>query len=106
MNSHQPQPRGPRQGAPEVTALRQHIESLDTPTWAALTKLAAERAIAAAEQPGNEPPELLMAVAAMSETQLVDTRHKSVWHSNHRRPTVRMKLIEAEHLRALAGSAQ
>ena len=38
----------------------------------------------------------------MSETELIDARHKNMWHSKRRPPTVRMRLIEAEHLRALA----
>ena len=41
-----------------MTTLGQHIENLDMPTWAALTKLTAERAIAAAEEAGQQPPEL------------------------------------------------
>jgi colicin import membrane protein len=85
-----------------VTTLGQHIENLDMPTWAAMTKLTAERAIAAAEEAGQQPPELLVAVAKMSETELIDARHKNIWHSKRRPPTVRMRLIEAEHLRALA----
>lgn len=85
-----------------MTTLGQHIENLDMPTWAALTKRTAERAIAAAEQAGQQPPELLVAVAKMSETELIDARHKNMWHSKRRPPTVRMRLIEAEHLRALA----
>ncbi|MFZ3295729.1 hypothetical protein [Mycobacterium sp.] len=43
-----------------------------------------------------------MAVAKMSETELIDARHKNMWHSKRRPPSVRMRLIEAEHLRALA----
>jgi hypothetical protein len=84
-----------------VTTLREHIESLDTHTWAALTKRTAERAVAAAQQLGKEPPAQLAAVAAMSEAQLVEHRQKSTWTAK-RRPTARMKLIEAEHQHALA----
>ena len=85
-----------------MTSLRDHIESLDTQNWAALTKRAAERAVAAAQQLGKEPPAHLKAVAAMSETQLVENRQKSVWKPTLRRPTARMKLIEAQHQQALA----
>jgi len=85
-----------------VTTLRDHIDGLDTQTWAALTKRAAERAVAAAQQLGREPPAELTAVAAMSEAQLVEHRQKSTWKAERRRLTGRMKVIEAEHQRALA----
>ena len=85
-----------------MTALLDRIDSLDTQTWASLTKRAAERAVAAAQQLGKEPPAQLKAVAAMSEAQLVEHRQKSLWKATRRRPTARMKLIEAEHQRALA----
>lgn len=85
-----------------MTTLREHIDSLDTHTWAALTKRTAERAVAAAQQLGKEPPAQLAAVAAMSEAQLVEQRQKSTWTPKRTRPTARMKLIEAEHQVALA----
>jgi colicin import membrane protein len=85
-----------------VTTLGQHIDELDVQTWAALTKRTAEQAIAAAEQAGQQPPARLVALAKMSETELIDTRRENVWHFKRRPPTVRMRLIEAEHRRALA----
>ncbi len=85
-----------------MTTLRDHIDSLDTQTWAALTKRTAERAVAAAQQLGREPPAELTAVAAMSEAQLVEHRQKSTWKAERRRLTGRMKVIEAEHQRAQA----
>src|ERR1700733_956273 len=72
------------------------------PTWAALTKRAAERAVAAAEQAGKQAPRRLIAMAKMSETELIDTFRKGMWHPKRRPPTLREKLVEAELLRAMA----
>jgi colicin import membrane protein len=85
-----------------VTTLRQHIDDLDIHTWATLTKRTAERAVAAAVQVGQEPPAPLAAVAAMSEAELIENSRKNVFKPKRPRPTSRMKLIEAEHQRAMA----
>jgi colicin import membrane protein len=85
-----------------VTTLGQRIDELDVPTWAALTKRAAERAVAAAEQAGKQPPARLIAMAKMSETELIDICRKDTWHLKRRPPTLREKLVEAELLRAMA----
>jgi hypothetical protein len=85
-----------------VTTLGQRIDELNVPTWAALTKRAAERAVAAAEQAGKQPPARLIAMAKMSETELIDICRKNTWHLKRRPPTLREKLVEAELLRAMA----
>ncbi len=97
-----PQQTPARRRPPIMTTLGEHIENLDMYTWAALTKRAAERAVAAAEQAGQQPPARLVALAKMSETELIDARRNNLWHPKPKPPTIRMKLIEAEHRRAMA----
>lgn len=85
-----------------MTTLQEHIEALDPAAWAALARRAAECAVGAAEQLGQQPPAELVAVAAMTEAQLVEHRRKNSGKAKRRWPTARMKLIEAEHRCALA----
>jgi colicin import membrane protein len=80
-----------------VTTLQEHIEALDPAAWAALARRAAECAVGAAEQLGQQPPAELVAMAAMTEAQLIEHRRKNSGRAKRRRPTARMKLIEAEH---------
>jgi colicin import membrane protein len=85
-----------------VTTLQEHIEALEPEAWAALTKRAAKCAVEAAKQLGQQPPAELLAVAAVTEAQLIEHRRKNSGRVKRRRPTARMKLIEAEHRCALA----
>lgn len=84
-----------------MTTLRQHIESLDPPVWAALTRRTAEAAVAAAAQVGEKPPPQLTAVAAMTEAELVQHRQKT-GGAKRGRPTAQMRITEADHQRAMA----
>jgi colicin import membrane protein len=84
-----------------VTTLQQHVDDLEPQTWAALTKRVAEHAVAAAERLGTQRPSELAAVAAMSESELVEHCKRS-GPVRRQRPTAKMKLIEADRLRALA----
>jgi colicin import membrane protein len=84
-----------------VTTLQQHVDDLEPETWAALTKRVAERAVAAAERLGTQTPSELVAVAAMSEHELVEHCKRS-GPVRRQRPTANMKLIEADRLRTLA----
>jgi colicin import membrane protein len=85
-----------------VTTLQEHIEALEPEAWAALTKRAAKCAVEAAKQLGQQPPAELLALAAVTEVQLIEHRRKNSGRAKRRRPTARMKLIEAEHRCALA----
>jgi colicin import membrane protein len=85
-----------------VTTLQEHIEALDPEAWAALTKRTAECAVGAAQQVGRQPPAELVAVAAMTEAQLIEHRRKNSGKAKRKRPTARMKLIEADHRCSLA----
>lgn len=84
-----------------MTSLQEHIEDLKPAAWAALTRRAAECAVGAAEQLGEQPPAELVAVAAMTEAQLIEHCRKNFGRAK-RRPTARMKLIEADRRCALA----
>src|SRR5262245_32020701 len=79
-----------------MTTLWQHIEDLDDDAWAELTKRAATAAVAANEH----PPTVLAAVAAMTEHELVG--HRSRVGPTQKRLSPVMRLVEADHLRALA----
>ena len=85
-----------------MTRLSQRIHDLDMLSWAALTKRAAEQAVAAAEQAGQLPHARLVALAAMSEAELIDIRRNNMWQPKTKRPTLAMRLVEAEHRFALA----
>src|SRR5437588_12941738 len=85
-----------------MTRLSQRIHDLDMLSWAALTKRAAEQAVVAAEQAGQLPHARLVALAAMSEAELIDIRRRNMWQPKTRRPTLAMRLVEAEHRYALA----
>lgn len=83
-----------------MTTLRQHIENLDVESWAALTKQAATAAVEAAQRCGQVPPPELVAVAAMSERELVEQRSRA--GSAPRQLSPVMQLVDADHRRALA----
>jgi colicin import membrane protein len=84
-----------------VTTLQQHIDELDPQSWATLTKRVAERAVAAAGRLGTPLPPELVAAAAMTGSELIEHRERS-GPARRTRPTARMKLIEADRLRAVA----
>jgi colicin import membrane protein len=85
-----------------VTTLQEHIEHLEPAAWAALTRRTTESAVAAAKQLGHQLPAPLLAVAAMTEAQLIEHHKKNSGAAKRKRPTTRMKLIEADHELALA----
>lgn len=85
-----------------MTTLDQRIDDLNMPAWAALTKRAAKRAVVAAEQAGKKPPARLIAVAKMSEAELIEISQRNMWRPTRRPPTLRERLVEAELLRALS----
>jgi hypothetical protein len=85
-----------------VTTLQQHIDDLDPQAWSALTKQVAVHAVAAAEEVHIQPPPELVALAAMTESDLIEHHRNNAATAKRRRPTARARLIEAEHQRALA----
>ncbi len=82
-----------------TTTLR-HIEDLGVDEWAALTRRAAVEAVAAAQRRGKTPPAELVAVAAMTERQLVERRARNGPARQRLSPV--MQLVEADHLRRVA----
>jgi colicin import membrane protein len=59
-----------------MTTVRRHIEDLGVDEWAALTRRAAVEAVESARRRGKTPPAELVAVAAMTERQLLERRAK------------------------------
>jgi hypothetical protein len=68
-----------------MTTTQQHIGDLGFDTWAAVTRRAAEGAVAAVERLGKQPPPKLVAVAAMTEHELVERRTRSGQGANDTR---------------------
>ena len=83
-----------------MTATMRHIQDLSVDEWAALTRRAAVEAVAAAERRGKTPPAELVAVAAMTERQLVERRARNVPARQRLSPL--MQLVEADHSRRMA----
>jgi colicin import membrane protein len=83
-----------------MTTTRQHIEDLDDDMWATLTRRAAVDAVAAAERLGMQPRAESVALAGMTERELVEYRARSDPAKKHRSPV--MQLVEADHLRRVA----
>ena len=83
-----------------MTTTRQHIEDLDVDRWAALTRRAATDAVAAAERVGLQPRAESVALAGMSERELVQHRERNGPPVPRR--SLAMQLVEADHLRRLA----
>lgn len=83
-----------------MTNTLQHIADLDFAEWAALTKRAAEAAVAAAQQLGTQPPVVLTAVAAMSEQDLIE--HRNRFGPGRERLSPVMRLVKADQLRVVA----
>ncbi len=83
-----------------MTTTRQHIEDLDVDRWAALTRRAAADAVAAAERVGLQPRAESVALAGMSERELVQHRERN--GPPEPRRSLAMQLVEADHLRRLA----
>jgi hypothetical protein len=88
-----------------MTSVRGHIEDLGADEWASLTRRAAAEAIEAAKRRGKKPPAELVAVAGMTERQLIDRRSRNGPARQRLSPV--MALVEADHLRRIAeGRAQ
>lgn len=83
-----------------MTTITQHIGDLSDEQWAALTRRAAEEAVAAAERRGKTPPQELVAVASMTERQLVEQRIRN--GPVRQRLSPLMQLVEADRLRRIA----
>ena len=83
-----------------MTTTRQHIEDLEVDRWAALTRRAAADTVAAAERVGLQPRAESVALAGMSERELVQHRERNGPPVPRR--SLAMQLVEADHLRRLA----
>jgi hypothetical protein len=83
-----------------MTTTRQHIEDLDVDKWAALTRRAAADSVAAAERLGLQPRAESVALAGMSERELVEHRQRNGPPVPRR--SLAMQLVEADHLRRVA----
>ncbi len=83
-----------------MTTTLRHIEDLSVDDWAALTRRAAVEAVAAAERRGRTPPAELVAVAAMTERQLLERRARNGPARQRLSPV--MQLVEADHMRRMA----
>jgi colicin import membrane protein len=88
-----------------MTTLREHIDRLDLGSWAALTKRTAQAAVEAAEANGRQAPAQLAAVAAMSESELIDNYRNSARQQTRRPLTLRQRLTDANHQHRLARQA-
>lgn len=80
-----------------MTSLRQNIDDLPPERWAPLTRRAALAAVGAAERMKVTPPAALVAIAAMSEEQLLEHRSRFGPHSPPL--SLKMQLVEADRLR-------
>ena len=83
-----------------MTTTRQHIEDLDVDKWATLTRRAAADAVAAAERLGIQPRAESVALARMSERELVE--HRGLNGPPVPNRSLAMQLVEADHLRRVA----
>jgi hypothetical protein len=83
-----------------MTTIMRHIEDLEVEQWAALTRRAAADAVTAAQRRGKTPPPELVAVAAMTERQLVERRARNGQAKQRLSPL--MQLVEADHQRRVA----
>ena len=83
-----------------MTTTRRHIQDLDVDRWATLTRRAAADAVATAERLGMTPRPETVAVAAMSERELVQHRERN--GPPVARRSLAMQVVEADHLRSLA----
>jgi colicin import membrane protein len=83
-----------------MTTTMRHITDLDVDEWAALTRRAAVEAVAAAQRRGKTPPAELVAVATMTERQLVERRAQN--GPARQRLSPLMELVDADHQRHVA----
>jgi hypothetical protein len=83
-----------------MTTTRQHIEDLDVDKWATLTRRAAADSVAAAQRLGIQPRAESIALAGMSERELVE--HRGLNGPPVPRRSLAMQLVEADHLRRVA----
>jgi colicin import membrane protein len=77
-----------------VTTTRQHIEDLDVDKWARLTRRAAVESVESSKRLGLQPRPESVAIAAMSERELVEHRQRH-GPATHRLSLV-MQLVEAD----------
>lgn len=77
-----------------MTTTRQHIENLDVDKWARLAKRAAAESIEASTRLGLRPRPETVAVAAMTEGELV--QHRERHGPAKKRPSPVMQLVEAD----------
>lgn len=77
-----------------MTTTRQHIEDLDVDKWARLAKRAAAESIEASTRLGLRPRPETVAVAAMTEGELV--QHRERHGPANKRPSPVMQLVEAD----------
>jgi hypothetical protein len=88
-----------------MTSLQSHIEGLGVDEWASLARRAAVEAVEATKRRGKTPPAELLAVAGLTERQLLDRRARNGPARQRLSPV--MQLVEADHLRRMAeGRAQ
>ncbi len=85
-----------------MTTTTSHIADLGVDEWATLTRRAAAEAVASAERRGKTPPAELVAVAAMTERQLIERRNRNGPARQRLSPV--MRLVEADHMRRVAES--
>lgn len=83
-----------------MTSLMRQIEELNVDEWAALTKQAAQTAVAVTTRCGIAPAAEVAAVAAMSEQELID--HRRRFGSAPQRLSIVQQLVQADHRRVLA----
>jgi DNA repair exonuclease SbcCD ATPase subunit len=83
-----------------MTTTRQHIEDLDADRWAALTRRAAAESVAAAERLGIQPRAETVALANMTEHELVQHRQRNGPPVPRR--SLPMQLVDADHQRRVA----
>jgi len=83
-----------------MTTTRQHIEDLDADRWAALTRPAAAESVAAAERLGIQPRAETVALANMTEHELVQHRQRNGPPVPRR--SLPMQLVDADHQRRVA----
>ncbi|OBK76012.1 hypothetical protein [Mycobacterium sp. 1274761.0] len=83
-----------------MTTTTQQIAELSVEDWAALTRRAAVEAVEAAQRRGKTPPAELVAVAALTERQLIERRARN--GSAPQRLSPFQRLVEADHARRVA----
>jgi colicin import membrane protein len=83
-----------RAAASAMTTTRQHIEDLDLNEWARLTRRAAAESVETSTRLGLRPRPETVALAAMTEGELVEHRERN--GPAKKRPSPVMQLVEAD----------